>query len=49
MNNGYSITQHVQIEATATEVWSVLVTPGAIQQWLGVKVVSDWQVGRFEY
>ncbi|MEQ1515345.1 MAG: SRPBCC domain-containing protein [Usitatibacteraceae bacterium] len=54
MNDGYAIEQQVHIEATAGEVWSVLVTPGAIQEWLGVKVVSDWQVGsaidfNFEY
>lgn len=54
MSDGYAIEQHVQIEATPAEVWAVLVTPSAIQQWLGVKAVSDWQVGsaidfNFEY
>ena len=54
MNDAYAIEQQVQIGATAADVWSVLVTPAAIQQWLGVKVISDWQVGsaidfNFEY
>ncbi|MDZ7654013.1 MAG: SRPBCC domain-containing protein [Burkholderiaceae bacterium] len=44
MNDVYAIEQHVHIEASPANVWSVLVTPKAIQEWLNVHVVSDWRV-----
>jgi uncharacterized protein YndB with AHSA1/START domain len=43
----YIAKSSIDVDAPADKVWSALVTPDAIKQYMfGTTVISDWQVGR---
>lgn len=45
MSEEWILKKQRQINAGASQVWSVLTSPGNIEKWLGVKTKSDWTQG----
>jgi uncharacterized protein YndB with AHSA1/START domain len=45
MNTEHAIAKKILIEADAATVWQVLTDAAYIVDWLGVHVLSDWNVG----
>ena len=45
MNTEHAIAKKILIEADAATVWQILTDAAYIVDWLGVHVLSDWNVG----
>jgi uncharacterized protein YndB with AHSA1/START domain len=45
MKKNLILTKEKHIEATPLKVWTILTDNQWIEQWLGVQMITDWQVG----
>ncbi|WP_207513350.1 SRPBCC family protein [Longitalea luteola] len=45
MKKNLILTKERHIDASALKVWNVLTDNQSVEQWLGVQMITDWQIG----